>query len=61
MKQNFLQDLQEGASCVGDLRAETPTLAFLHMKYVAGQSGIALGRLTLTTVSGFSANTSIFI
>ena len=32
MKQNYLQDLQEGASSVRGMTAETPTQAIVHMK-----------------------------
>jgi hypothetical protein len=42
MNQNLLQDLQEGASRVGELTAKTPTLADLTMKLTAGRSGITV-------------------
>jgi hypothetical protein len=35
MNQNFLQELQEGATAVGTLTAETPTLAIVHMYLTA--------------------------
>jgi len=43
------------------MTTETPALADMTMKLTAGQGGITVRRLTLTTVSGFTTDTSIFI
>jgi hypothetical protein len=42
MNQNLLQDLQEGATRVGKMTAENPTLADLTMKLTAGQGVITI-------------------
>jgi len=61
MKQQLLEDLQEGATCVGENSAESPTLAKHTMNLTAGQGSITVWRLNLTEVSGFTTDTSIFI
>jgi hypothetical protein len=42
MNHNFLQDLEEGATAVREITAETPTCALVHMKLTAGQIGISV-------------------
>jgi len=42
MKQQLLEDLQEGATCVGENSAESPTLAKHTMNLTAGQGSITV-------------------
>jgi hypothetical protein len=42
MKQNLLHDLPVSATRVGEMTAETPTLADMTMKLTAGQCGITV-------------------